>query len=56
MAKHIFSKEESCSTFYIANGRTPIFNTYLRVIWKILRKEEIPSITLGNEIPLVSHN
>ena len=42
VAQHIFGKEKSCSALYIANGRTPIFRTYLRVVLRILREEEMP--------------
>ena len=41
-AQHIFIKDKSCSALYIANGRTPIFKTYLRVVLRILREEEMP--------------
>ena len=40
--QHIFGKEKPCSTLYIANGRTPIFKTYLWVVLRILREEEMP--------------
>ena len=40
-AQHIFGKEKSCSALYLANGRTPIFKTYLRVVSRILREEEM---------------
>ena len=40
--QHFLGKEKSCSALYIANGRTPIFRTYLRVILRILREEKIP--------------
>ena len=42
VAQHIFDKEKSCFALYIANERTPIFKTYLWVVLRILREEEMP--------------